>query len=48
VGEVLTSGHWPEQNTQPCTLPPEMKDVTSKFESFYKHKYSNRNLKWLY
>lgn len=23
--EVLTNGHWPEQNTAACTLPPEMK-----------------------
>jgi hypothetical protein len=39
VAEVLTNGHWPEQNTAPCTLPPEMKEITSKFEQFYKHKY---------
>ena len=23
--EVLTNGHWPEQNTGACTLPPELK-----------------------
>lgn len=23
--EVLTNGHWPEQNAVACTLPPEMK-----------------------
>jgi len=23
--EVLTNGHWPEQNTAACTLPQEMK-----------------------
>jgi len=32
VAEVLTNGHWPEQNAAACTLPPEMKDITSKFE----------------
>jgi hypothetical protein len=26
--EVLTNGHWPEQNTAACTLPPEMKLCT--------------------
>jgi len=46
--EVLTNGHWPEQNTTACTLPPEMKNCTMKFEEFYKHKYSNRNLTWLF
>jgi cullin 3 len=46
--EILTNGHWPEQNTGACTLPPEMKQCTSKFEEFYKHKYSNRNLTWLF
>lgn len=46
--EVLTNGHWPEQNTAACTLPGEMKQCTGKFEEFYKHKYSNRNLTWLF
>jgi hypothetical protein len=48
VAEVLTNGHWPEQNAAACTLPPEMKEITSKFEQFYKHKHQNRNLTWLY
>lgn len=26
--EVLTNGHWPEQSTAACTLPPEMKLCT--------------------
>ena len=46
--DVLTNGHWPEQEAAACTLPPEMKDVTAKFEQFYKHKHQNRNLKWLF
>ena len=29
-------------------MPQEMKDLTSTFEHFYKHKYSNRNLTWLF
>lgn len=48
VAEVLTNGHWPEQGAAACTLPPEMKDITSKFEQFYKHKHQNRNLTWLF
>lgn len=36
VSEVLTNGHWPEQPAAACTLPPEMKDLSSKFEMFYK------------
>lgn len=46
--EVLTNGHWPEQGPAPCTLPPELKDYTMKFEQFYKQKYQNRNITWLF
>ncbi len=34
--EVLTNGHWPDQQQAACTLPPEIKDITIKFETFYK------------
>ena len=34
--EVLTNGHWPDQQQAACTLPPEIKDITIKFEGFYK------------
>jgi len=30
--EILTSGHWPEQEQRACTLPQELKDLTMKFE----------------
>lgn len=30
--EVLTNGHWPENPPAACTLPPELKDISSKFE----------------
>lgn len=30
--EVLTNGHWPDQQEVACTLPPELKDITQKFE----------------
>ncbi len=30
--EVLTNGHWPDQQEVACTLPSELKDVTIKFE----------------
>jgi len=48
TNEVLTNGHWPEQSTGACTLPPEMKACCQKFEDFYKNKHSNRNLTWLF
>lgn len=32
VAEVLTNGHWPEQGEVRCTLPPEIKAITVKFE----------------
>jgi hypothetical protein len=37
--EVLTNGHWPEKVQGGCTLPPEMKDISLKFENFYKQKH---------
>lgn len=37
--EILTNGHWPEQNTALCELPPELKWCTSKFEEFYRYKH---------
>ena len=37
--EILTSGHWPDQHTIPCILSDEMKNITAKFEVFYKQKY---------
>ena len=46
--EVLTNGHWPEQNVINCTLPPELKTAAGKFGDFYRHKYSNRHLSWLF
>jgi hypothetical protein len=30
--EILTNGHWPDQQEVACTLPPELKDITQKFE----------------
>jgi len=46
--EVLTGGHWPQQPAAACTLPPELKDYTMKFEQFYKQKFQNRNITWLF
>ena len=45
--EILTNGHWPNQQDVACTLPSELKEITIKFEQFYKQKYPNRNLRWL-
>lgn len=47
--EILTNGHWPEQpNSFVCKLPVELNKCTQRFEDFYKHKHTNRNLQWLY
>jgi cullin 3 len=46
--DILTSGIWPEQNTQPCKLPIELSHCAQKFNMFYKDKHSGRHLSWLY
>jgi hypothetical protein len=46
--EVLTNGHWPEQNAPPCKLPPILTTCSNKFEIFYKNKHSGRHLQWLF
>ena len=48
TAEILTGGHWPQQPSAACTLPPELKDYTIKFEQFYKQKFQNRNITWLF
>jgi hypothetical protein len=45
--EVLTNGHWPKQQESACIIPHELKEISIKFENFYKKKYPNRNLSWL-
>jgi hypothetical protein len=37
--EILTNGHWPEQNAGACSLPPELSICTKKFEEFYKYRH---------
>lgn len=34
--EVLTNGHWPEQNAPNTKLPMELGSCSNKFEMFYK------------
>lgn len=46
--EVLTNGNWPIDHKPPASIPMQMKNCIDKFESFYKNKYQNRNLSWLY
>ena len=46
--EILTNGHWPEQPVASCTLPQELQVCAKKFEDYYKYKYSNRHLQWLF
>lgn len=45
--EVLTNGHWPDQQEATCTLQGELKNVTRMFEQFYKIKYPSRSIRWL-
>lgn len=37
--EILTNGHWPEQNNIVCKLPLELAQCSSAFEAFYKNKH---------
>jgi hypothetical protein len=46
--EVLTNGHWPEQNAPATKLPIELTDCSSKFEMFYKNKHNGRHLTWIF
>jgi hypothetical protein len=46
--EVLTNGHWPEQNAPATKLPVELTDCSSKFEMFYKNKHNGRHLTWIF
>ncbi|CAK9101449.1 Cullin-3 (CUL-3) (Cullin-C) [Durusdinium trenchii] len=43
---VLTSGFWPGSPMNPCTLPPEVQECISRFETFYLAKHTGRKLTW--
>jgi len=46
--EILTSGHWPYQDVPKCKIPKQMTEVKDNFTSFYKNKFSNREIQWLF
>lgn len=45
--EILTSGHWPYQESPTYKLPKQMENVTLKFQNFYNKKFKNRKMIWL-
>ena len=46
--EILTSGHWPFQETPPCSIPPQLQSIEGKFRTFYVNKFQNRKIMWVY
>ena len=46
--EILTSGHWPFQDAPKCAVPSKLKAVQDTFNQFYKQKFSNRQINYLY
>lgn len=47
---VIAKGYWPFCITdeEPVIIPPELARSIAIFESFYKEKHQNRNVKWLF
>jgi len=43
---VLTSGFWPSASFPMCELPPEMREASQRFETFYLTKHTGRRLTW--
>ena len=43
---VLTTGYWPIQNDEPCTLPPPVKAAMDRFQKYYLNTYTGRKLSW--
>ena len=43
---VLTTGYWPSQNVQPCTLPPPVQAAMDRFQKYYLNTYTGRKLSW--
>ncbi len=48
AAEVLTNGNWPIEDPVTCSIPHALTQCKTKFDTFYKNKHSNRNLKWLW
>lgn len=47
VVQVLRNGCWPDQNVEPCTIPPDLVPCKNEFERYYGNKHHGRNLTWL-
>lgn len=46
--EILTSGHWPYQDVPKCKIPKQLQTIQSSFTMFYKKKFANREIMWLF
>ena len=45
--DTLNGQYWPCKIQEACVIPQEMKDISSKFELYYQHRHTGRNLNWL-
>ena len=43
---VLTTGYWPSQNVEPCTLPAPVQAAMDRFQKYYLNTYTGRKLSW--
>jgi hypothetical protein len=48
TAEILTSGHWPYQDVPKCKIPRQLGVMKDGFSQFYKNKFQNREIAWLY
>jgi hypothetical protein len=45
--QVLRSGCWPDQKSEPCKIPNELSQCTRAFEEYYHSQHQGRNVTWL-
>lgn len=45
--QVLRNGCWPDQGSEPCQMPTELREASRTFELFYNNKHQGRNMNWL-
>lgn len=46
--EILTSSHWPISEIPKCNIPRQMLRVRDAFNNFYKNRFQNREIAWLF
>ena len=46
--EILTSSHWPISEFPKCSIPRQLKNASIEFNNFYKNKFQNREIQWLF